>query len=132
MSTVLIVDDDPSTRAVIRMILEMDGHEVVEAGHGEKALELIHPDRTPDVVTTDLMMPGLGGVELIRRLRAEPKTAAIPIIALSSDSQALRELRAAGLVDAVVNKPFDAGTITSCVRAVALSSVDCARVTATK
>ena len=124
LSTVLIVDDDPSTRVVIRTILEMDGHEVVEAGRGETALELIRLGRLPDVVTTDLRMPGLGGEELIRRLRAEPATAAIAIIALSSDAQALRELRAGGLVDAIVAKPFHARTITKCVRAVAKGPED--------
>lgn len=124
MSTVLIVDDDPSTRVVIRLILEMDGHEVVEAGHGEEAFELMRPGRLPDVVATDLRMAGLGGEELIRRLRAEPATSAIPIIALSSDAQALRELRAAGLVDAVVAKPFHARSITKCVRSVAKGPED--------
>ena len=122
MSTVLIVDDDPSTRLVMRMILERDGHEIVEAGHGEKALELIQPDRLPDIVTTDLTMPVLGGMELIRRLRSEPSTAAIPIIVVSSDTDVLRDLRAAGLVDAIVAKPFDASTFTECVRVVASES----------
>jgi CheY-like chemotaxis protein len=124
LSTVLIVDDDPSTRLVMRMILERDGHEIVEAGHGEKALELIHPDRLPDIVTTDVRMPVLGGMELIRRLRSEPRTAAIPIIVVSSDTDALRDLRAAGLVDAIVAKPFDAGKFIECVRGVAKSPVN--------
>lgn len=128
MSTVLIVDDDPSTRLVMRMILERDGHEIVEAGHGEKALELIQPDRLPDIVTTDLRMPVLGGMELIRRLRSEPSTAAIPIIVVSSDTDVLRDLRAAGLVEAIVAKPFDASTFTECVRVVAKSPVNGARV----
>jgi len=121
LSTVLIVDDDPSTRLVMRMILERDGHEIVEAGHGENALELIQPSRLPDIVTTDLRMPVLGGMELIRRLRSEPHTATIPIIVVSSDTDALRDLRATGLVDAIVAKPFDAGKFTECVRVVAKS-----------
>jgi len=127
LSTVLIVDDDPSTRLVMRMILERDGHEIVEAGHGENALELIQPSRLPDIVTTDLRMPVLGGMELIRRLRSEPSTATIPIIVVSSDTDALRDLRATGLVDAIVAKPFDAGKFTECVRVVAKSPVNGAR-----
>jgi CheY-like chemotaxis protein len=130
LSTVLIVDDDPNTRLVMRMILERDGHEIVEAGHGEKALELIQPDRLPDIVTTDVRMPVLDGVELIRRLRSEPRTAAIPIIVVSSDTDALRDLRAAGLVDAIVAKPFDAGKFIECVRGVAKSPVNGARMAA--
>ena len=111
----------------MRMILERDGHEIVEAGHGENALELIQPSRLPDIVTTDLRMPVLGGMELIRRLRSEPRTATIPIIVVSSDTDALRDLRATGLVDAIVAKPFDAGKFTECVRVVAKSPVNGAR-----
>jgi CheY-like chemotaxis protein len=129
LSTVLIVDDDPSTRLVMRMILERDGHEIVEAGHGATALELIQPDRLPDIVTTDMRMPVLGGMELIRRLRAEPRTAAIPIIVVSSDTDAIRDLRAAGLVHAIVVKPFDAGKFIECVRGVTTSPVNGAPVT---
>jgi len=130
LSTVLIVDDDPSTRLVMRMNLERDGHEIVEAGHGENALELIQPSRLPDIVTTDLRMPVLGGMELIRRLRSEPSTATIPIIVVSSETDALRDLPAAGLVDAIVAKPFDAGKFVECVRGVAKSAVNGARVVA--
>ena len=130
LSTVLIVDDDPSTRLVMRMILERDGHEIVEAGHGENALELIQPSRLPDIVTTDLRMPVLGGMELIRRLRSEPRTATIPIIVVSSDTDALGDLRATGLVDAIVAKPFDAGKFSECVRVVAKSPVNGTRVVA--
>lgn len=121
MSTILVVDDDPSTRFVLRMILERDGHEIVEADHGEKALELIGPNRLPDVVTTDVSMPVLDGVELIHRLRAMPSTAAIPIIVVSSNLDRVRDLHAAGLVDAIVTKPFDAAKFADCVRSVTKS-----------
>ena len=82
MSTVLIVDDDPSTRFVMRMILETAGHLVTEAEHGAAALARMgtHP---PDIVTTDLMMPVLDGKELIERLRSQPTTASIPIVVVS-------------------------------------------------
>jgi CheY-like chemotaxis protein len=118
VSTILIVEDDPSTRFVMRMILEKDGHEIVEADHGERALELIGPDRLPDIVTTDVRMPVLDGVGLIHRLRAEPSTAAIPIIVVSSNLERVHDLHAAGLVDAMVAKPFDAAEFTRCVRSI--------------
>jgi CheY-like chemotaxis protein len=124
LSTILIVDDDPSTRFVMRIILERDGHEIVEADHGQKALELIGPDPLPDVVTTDVRMPVLNGVELIRRLRSEPRTAAIPIIVVSSDPDAVHGLRAAGLVDAILTKPFDAAQFTECVRYAAQNTMN--------
>jgi len=56
-------------------------------------------------------MPVLDGVELIRRLRSEPRTAAIPIIAVSSNRDAVQGLHAVGLVDAIGTKPFDAAQI---------------------
>jgi CheY-like chemotaxis protein len=121
VSTILIVDDDASTRFVMRMILEKEGHEIFEADHGKRALELIGPDRLPDIVTTDVRMPVLDGVELIHRLRSEPSTAAIPIIVVSSNAERVHDLHAAGLVDAIVTKPFDAAKFTECVRSVTRS-----------
>jgi CheY-like chemotaxis protein len=116
---ILIVDDDPSTRFVLRLILEREGYEVLEAAHGEAALEMMGPDSLPDIVTTDLMMPILNGTELIARLRAEPRTASIPIVVVSSNAEAARSLKASGMVDAIIGKPFDAVRLASDIRAIA-------------
>ena len=119
MSKILIVDDDPGTRYVCRLILERQGYEVVEAGHGEAALHLMRPDPLPRVVLTDLMMPIMGGFELIHRLRSEPRTAAVPIVVVTSNPEAARSLLASGLVDAVVGKPFNAAGLADRIRAIA-------------
>jgi CheY-like chemotaxis protein len=116
VSAILVVDDDPSVRFVVRLVLERDGHDVREAAHGEAALNLMRPDSLPDLVTTDLMMPVLGGVELIQRLRSEPRTAWIPIVVISGSPEAARALQRSGLVEAIVNKPFDATVLAQCVR----------------
>jgi CheY-like chemotaxis protein len=118
LSTVMVVDDDPETRSLLRMILEADGHVVVEAMHGAQALEIIGPDPMPDVVVTDLMMPVLNGPELIGRLQSQPRTAAIPIIVVSASSTDALALQASGLVQAIVTKPFDAAVFADCIRAV--------------
>lgn len=118
MSTVLVVDDDLSTRIVLRMILERDGHEVVEAEHGEAALVHITP-KLPDIVTTDLTMPVLSGEGLIQRLRSEPRTASIPIVVVSGNPAAARALHKSGVVEAVVMKPFEAAELIECIRAIA-------------
>jgi CheY-like chemotaxis protein len=118
VSTVIVVDDDPATRSLMRLILEIDGHWVVEAEHGGHALEIIGPDLLPDVVVTDLKMPVVSGAELIGRLQSEPRTSVIPIIVVSAHSTEARALQAAGLVDAVVTKPFYASALADCVRAV--------------
>ena len=119
MSKILIVDDDPGTRYVFRLILEREGYEVVEAGHGEVALDLIRPNPLPRVVLTDLMMPIMGGLELIQRLRSEPSTAAVSIVVVTSNPDAARSLLASGLVDAIIAKPFSAAGLADRIRAIA-------------
>lgn len=103
---------------MLRLILEHVGHKVVEAPHGEAALHLIKPDLLPDVITTDLKMPKLSGEELIQRLRSEPRTASIPIVVVSANHDEAGFLKAAGVVEAVVYKPFDAAAVAECIRAI--------------
>jgi CheY-like chemotaxis protein len=101
VSRVLVVDDEPDMRFILRRIFERAGHEVVDAGDGDAALRLAEQAR-PDLVITDMMMPVMGGAELIRRIRAEPDTAAIPIMAVSGDSH----LAVGTDADAVLAKPY--------------------------
>ena len=101
MAEILIVDDEPDVRFVLKMAFESAGHQIVEAHHGVAALERVDSSR-PDLVVTDVMMPVLDGLELVRRLRANPDTAAIPILLLSS-----RATGASG-ADAALPKPFKA------------------------
>jgi CheY-like chemotaxis protein len=100
---VLIVEDDPSLRVVIRMVLEQARYEVLEARHGAAALELMESDM-PDLVIADLRMPLMGGVELIGRMRSSPKTASVPIVLLSG---LLPDPEVTRLANAVVAKPFE-------------------------
>jgi CheY-like chemotaxis protein len=99
MAKILVVDDEPDQRFLLRRIFERDGHEVVESGDGAAALRAVS-DMPPDLVVTDVMMPIMDGVELIRRLRADPATARIPILAASGDTHL------AGAADALVSKPY--------------------------
>ncbi len=99
MVNILVVDDEPDLRFLLRRILEGAGHQVTEAGHGAAALDVVAAAR-PDLVVTDMMMPVMGGAELIRRLRAEPRTATISIMAVSGDPHL------AGGADVIVPKPF--------------------------
>lgn len=99
MPRILVVDDEPDQRFLLRRIFERAGHEVTEAIDGAAALKAVR-ESPPDLVVTDIMMPVMGGVELIRLLRSEPATAAIPILAASADSHLARD------ADAVVPKPY--------------------------
>ncbi|GAC1507436.1 MAG: hypothetical protein NVS1B3_07830 [Candidatus Dormibacteraceae bacterium] len=99
---ILVVDDDPSTRFLLRLIFEGSGHEVNEAQHGVAALIKIK-DALPDLVLTDMMMPVMDGGELIRHLRSNPRTAGVPILALTPNPDAREAARGA---DYVLGKPF--------------------------
>ena len=88
-------------RFLIRVTLEGAGYDVVEAHHGGVALERAK-ESPPDIVVTDLMMPVMGGRELVERLRADPETAELPILVVSANANAV----VAG-ADAVMRKPFD-------------------------
>jgi CheY-like chemotaxis protein len=119
MSVILVVDDDSATRLLVRSILEIAGHEVIEAPHGSAALDLIGPQSLPDLVVTDLTMPILDGKELIAQLRSGPVTATIPIVVVSGNLAEARNLKATGLVEAVVSKPFVAADLAQCIHALA-------------
>jgi CheY-like chemotaxis protein len=97
---VLVVDDEPDVRFLLRITLELAGYAVIEASHGEAALESVRVS-PPALVITDRMMPRMGGGELIERLRADVGTAAIPIVMLTGTNGAQPG------ADAVLRKPFE-------------------------
>jgi CheY-like chemotaxis protein len=99
VARILVVDDEPAQRFLLRRIFERAGHEVIDAGDGAAALRAVGESR-PDLVVTDMMMPVMDGREFLRRLRAEPATAGIPVLAASGD------LQLAGGADAVIAKPY--------------------------
>jgi CheY-like chemotaxis protein len=99
-SNVLVVDDESDLRFLMRRCFEKAGHDVRDAGDGAAALLAVQALR-PDLVVTDLMMPVMDGFELIRRLRADPATAGIPIMSVSGNW----EIESGA--DALVAKPYD-------------------------
>jgi CheY-like chemotaxis protein len=97
VSRILVVDDEPDLRFILRRIFEKAGHEVADAVHGAQALEFAR-ESPPELVVTDMMMPVMDGRELIRRLRADPATAHIPILAVTGNGEL------AGTADALLPK----------------------------
>ena len=83
-NTILIVDDSAVNRSYLRSILTENNFEVIEAGRGGEALEIIETTQ-PDVMILDLMMPGIGGFETLKGIRA--KGFAFPIIIFTSDDK---------------------------------------------
>jgi CheY-like chemotaxis protein len=114
---VLLVEDAPFLRYAFGRLLRMHGFEVMEANDGREALECIGAFR-PQLVVTDLMMPVMDGVELIERIRANPETAALPVVAITADGteQTERKARKAGAVD-FLTKPIDLPALLDRLRA---------------
>lgn len=85
--SIVIAEDDPPSQALLAGYLESQGYQVGVASDGLQALQLIR-ERRPDMVITDVNMPNMNGLELVRRLRSHHHTAAIPVIMLSAASEA--------------------------------------------
>jgi DNA-binding response OmpR family regulator len=103
MARVLVVDDDPTVREVVVTYLRSHDHEVVEAGDGETALQLVG-ETPPDLVVLDLMLPGIDGIEVCRRLREAGDTPVIMLTALGEEIDRVMGLEVGA--DDYVTKPF--------------------------
>ena len=113
---VLIADDEPRLLHIVAMYLTMEGFEVSSAPDGKAALSLLASE-TFDVAILDVMMPGCDGIEVCRRLRADARTSALPVIvftSLSSDADVERA-RLAG-ANHLITKPFSLPGLGSVVR----------------
>jgi CheY-like chemotaxis protein len=102
--SVLVVDDDAEICAFISVALEDEGYQVITAVNG--AALKIAEDRQPGVILLDILMPGMDGVEVSKRLRANPRTAHIPIIAMSAQDR-LRSTGGLLTANDRLPKPFD-------------------------
>lgn len=117
MATILIVDDEPDIREVIRFTLEESGFRVLEAAHADDARRLIAEQ--PDLVLLDWMLPGRSGLELAAQLKQNAKTRTIPIIMISARGE--EEDRIKGLntgADDYISKPFSPREMVARIHAV--------------
>jgi len=111
---VLVVDDNKVIRQLIRVNLELEGFEVVTAADGVECLDLVH-EVHPDVITLDIVMPRLDGIQTAARLRADPRTWHLPVAVISACTP--REVEAG--VDAFLAKPFEPSDLVRMVRRLA-------------
>ncbi|MCB9677435.1 MAG: response regulator transcription factor [Alphaproteobacteria bacterium] len=115
MADILLVDDDPHLREVVRYALAREGHTVREASDGLKALAAFEA-APPDMLVLDVLMPELDGLEVCRRIR---KTSAVPILFLSSRGEEVDRVMGLDLGgDDYLTKPFSTRELVSRVRAV--------------
>jgi len=118
MATVLVIDDEPDIREVMRFALEEAGFRVLEAGHADEARKTLLSD-SADLMLLDWMLPGRSGLELAKELKQSSKTRPIPIIMVSAKGE--EEDRVRGLetgADDYIAKPFSPREMVARVNAV--------------
>lgn len=103
---VLVIDDDDDIRAVTTLSMQaVAGWRVLTAADGQTGVQLTR-DEHPDAVPLDVMMPNMDGYAVLRAVRADPSTAAIPVVLLTARSKPARDTPTE-LADATITKPFD-------------------------
>jgi DNA-binding response OmpR family regulator len=104
---IMVVDDDPDTVSILASHLKHEGYIAIEATSGRECLRLVH-ERPIDVILLDLMMPEMDGFEVCRALKADPETAAIPIIMITArdDIDARAEGMRLGISDFLAKPVF--------------------------
>ena len=121
MRTVLVVDDEPPVRDIVGQYLVRDGYRVVATGDGRAVMDLIERE-SPDLVVLDVMLPGIGGLELCRAIRSR---GSIPVILLTARSEETDRIVGLELgADDYVTKPFSPRELVARVRAVLRRSAD--------
>jgi DNA-binding response OmpR family regulator len=115
--TILVIDDEKDLIELVRYNLENDGFDVIAATDGQSGLDVVKKHR-PDLVVLDLMMPGLDGLQVCQQLRADPRSARIPLIMLTA--KATEADRIIGLelgADDYITKPFSPREVIARVKA---------------
>jgi CheY-like chemotaxis protein len=112
MARVLVIDDEPDVRWLLRMSLERAGHEVIDAEDGLRGIALATKQR-PEIIVLDLMMPVMDGYEVLAELAKDPRTASVPVVVLSARAipdEAERAVEAGARL--FLEKPFDPDLLT--------------------
>jgi two-component system phosphate regulon response regulator PhoB len=117
-ATILVVEDEPAIQELISCNLELAGHQALRAENAEQALEMVRT-ALPDLVVLDWMLPGMSGIELARRLRADRRTHEVPVIMLTARADEADKLTGleSGADDYLV-KPFSPRELNARVKAV--------------
>ena len=117
VARLLVVEDDDDLREVLVESLRREGYEVLTAADGERALEVVDQEQ-PDLVCLDVMMPGLDGIEVCRRLRADPRFEDLPILMLTAKADEADAVLGLGVgADDYVTKPARPKELQARVRA---------------
>lgn len=117
-ANILVVEDEPAIQELVAMNLEQAGFGVRRAGSGEQAIDLVRAE-LPDLVVLDWMLPGMSGLEVARKLRADRRTADLPIIVLTARAEEHDKLTGLeGGADDYMVKPFSPKELVARIKAV--------------
>ena len=116
MSLILIIEDNEKNLKLVRDVLNVKGYATIEATTAEEGIPLAR-ERAPDLVLMDIQLPGMNGIDALRALRADPATAAIPVIAVTASvMQQDRNLITDAGFDGYVGKPINLKEFLDAVR----------------
>jgi CheY-like chemotaxis protein len=117
MALIIVMEDDAGTRTLIASVLKKDGHQVLSAEDGVQGMALVGPNR-PDLILSDVQMPGMNGFDMLAAVRADPATTAIPVILLTSlQERAHMRIGMTSGADDYITKPFRAAELRQAVAA---------------
>ncbi len=104
---VLVIEDEPSLREAIKLKLERHGVTVDDAETGERGLEFLK-EHTPDLVWLDMLLPGINGVEVLRRIRATPglESLKVLVVSVSSGEEKIKEMLRLGALDYIIKSNY--------------------------
>ena len=113
---ILVVEDNERNMRLFCDVLQASGYRTLEATTGERAVELV-VEHCPDLVLMDIQLPGIGGVEALGRIRADERTRAVPVLALTAQAmEGDRERFLAAGFDGYLSKPVDIADLVDTVR----------------
>ena len=119
MSLILIVEDNEKNMKLVRDILQAKGYETAEAGTAEDGIKMAL-ERVPDLVLMDIQLPGMNGMEALKVLRAEPKTAKVPVVAITAsvmtqDRQQIMDTGFDGFIEKPINLKLFLSTVLAAI-----------------
>lgn len=106
MAEILVIDDDPAIRLLVKILLKKQGHDVITAERGEEGIRMLNTTK-PKLILLDVMMPGLSGYETCKRIKGTPKFNKISVIMFTvrSGEKYVKEAQNCG-ADGFISKPF--------------------------